>query len=211
MRRRTKSASKSDGDIYYGDMAKNYLHRRLRQEYWHLEQATIERMLKGVPNESSVLDVPFGTGRFVPYYSAKGMTIFGLDSSKDMLDVAAQELKDRFKDCGLSLGDARALPYGNRLFDLVVCVRFVSHVVTFDQAKEVLSEIARVAKSRAFVQFRIGHEAKQRLPGNVPMEDRLDRMGIVELLAGFGLAVRAMEPLESRETYFRAVFDCEKV
>lgn len=211
IRRRKKGAGMSYGDIYYGNIAENYLHRREKQEYWHLEQATIERMLKSVPNGSSVLDVPFGTGRFVQYYSAKDMTIYGLDSSRDMLDVAAHELKERVKNCGLSIGDARALPYGDRIFDLVVCVRFVSHVVTFDQAKEVLREIGRVARSRAFIQFRVGYKKESKVPGNVPVENRLDKLAIAELLAEFGFAVRVVEPLESRDAYFRAVFDCEKV
>ena len=189
------------------------MNKRLRQDYWHLEQEVVKRLLGDVPDGGCVLDVPFGTGRFVPYYLEKDMKVYGLDSSQDMLDVARRELKSQYANCMLTLGDATRLPYEDALFDLVVCIRFLCHVVSFDQAKATLRELHRVTNSKAILQFRVRKEGMppvQKPLGDEPMNDRLTLEELTRLVNDSGFHVTRIELLEERDTYVRAVFACER-
>jgi len=201
------------GDVYHGGQAENYLKKRTKQDYWHLEQRVVRDLLAELPDGLSVLDVPFGTGRFVPYYLEKRMTVYGLDSSEDMLQVARRVLERDYLKCNLELGDAQRLPYGANSFDLVVCFRFLSHVVSFDQARAILLELNRVARWKALIQLRVrrGDASPVRGPlGAQPMGERLYLAALTRLLEASAFRVTKTVPLENRHTYFRSVFICEK-
>ena len=73
------------GDTYYGKVAANYQKRREKQPWWQVEQDEMERLLDKLPREVSVLDVPFGTGRFVPFYLDRNYSISGLEISEAMI------------------------------------------------------------------------------------------------------------------------------
>jgi SAM-dependent methyltransferase len=201
------------GDTYRGEKAAKYLDTRRTQHYWHLEQEVVRRLLDRYGDGIKVLDVPFGTGRFAPYYFEKKMVVHGLDSSPDMLKVASRELGANFDRCNVQLGDAQHLPYEDCCFDLVVCFRFLSHVVSFQQAKTILREFYRVTNSSALLQFRVRREDAP--PAEEPkddevMGDRLSLAALTALLNESGFRVADVEPLEDRGTYSRAVLVCEK-
>lgn len=200
------------GDVYRGEAAEQYLERRAAQDYWILEQRTMERLLASVPTGLTVLDVPFGTGRFAPLYLARGLEVFGLDSSPDMLSVARRELKADFSRCNTQLGDAQRLPYRDGAFDLVVCFRFLSHVVSLAQVRVVLAELRRVARWRAFVQLRVRRDElppAAAFPQDEVIGDRLFLQDLAALLSEHRLAVRELARLEDRPTYYRAIFVCD--
>lgn len=215
-RLRRPSAARSSyapvGDTYRGKMAEQYLQRRVTQEYWMLEQRTMDRLLASLPRCQAVLDVPIGTGRFVPLYLARGLEVFGLDRSPDMLSVARRELKELFLRCRMQIGDAQRLPYRDAAFDLVVSFRFLSHVVSFAEAKAALGELRRVARRAAFLQLRVRRPdvpAAGPIPEDEAMGDRLPVPDLTNLLHKNGFVVRDIVPLEGRETYYRAVFCCD--
>src|SRR5690606_34648470 len=79
---------RADPDHYHGDVARDYLKKRLQQKSWHIEQDIVRELLAPFPDGCAVLDVPFGTGRFVDMYLAKGMAVYGVDISEDMLATA---------------------------------------------------------------------------------------------------------------------------
>jgi len=209
---RSATTQEPVGDVYYGLCAEQYLSKRRKQDYWHLEQKIMEELLKEFPTGISVLDVPFGTGRFVPFYTQMGMKIVGLDASKDMIEVARRELAENFGSCVVKVGDAVALPFKNGEFELCVCFRFLSHIVSYDQAKVVLAELRRVCKKHLIVQLRVRQEAAPKI-SNVaseqPMGDQVDLRGIAKLLSDAGFRIVKELQLEERKTYRRAVFLCE--
>lgn len=177
-----------------------------------LEQRTMDRLLASVPRGLAVLDVPIGTGRFVPLYLARGLEVFGLDRSPDMVSVARRELKQLFLQCRIQIGDAQRLPYKDGAFDLVVSFRFLSHVVCFAEAKAALREIRRVVRSRAFLQLRVRRPELApagQIHEDEAMGDRLALGDLTTLLDKQGLVVRDHVPLEERSTYYRAVFLCD--
>lgn len=202
------------GDTYYGARAENYLKTRHEQEYWHLEQKLIVDLLDQLPKGSSVLDVPFGTGRFVTDYLRNGIKVNGLDASKEMIDVGRRELGEEFHKIKVTVGDATRLPYPDKSFDYVVCIRFLTHIVNLEQAKHVLSEFNRVTRKQLFLQVRMRLDScpKAKHPNpDQQIGDRFDRTQFTEFLNSFGFKVNKVEYLEKRETYHRAVIICSPI
>ena len=210
-KRKSAPSSKPDGDTYYGACADDYLAKRTQQDYWHLEQKLVADLLDEFPDGLAVLDVPFGTGRFVPEFLAKNMQITGLDASKDMLDVARRELGDKLDQCRIDIGDATRLPYEAGSFDLVVCIRFLTHIINFEQAKLVLDEFRRVSRGKLLIQARVRRPDVPAVPlpvGGDKIGDRMTLEQLTTLLAEHGLVVEKIESIETRETYSRAVLVC---
>jgi len=199
------------GDTYYGSRAEDYLAKRHQQEYWHLEQKQIVKMLSQLPKGSSVLDVPFGTGRFVKDYLQNEFNVTGLDASEDMLKVAKKELGELFNKINVSVGDATQLPYPDQSFDYVVCIRFLTHIVNYEQARAVLREFRRITRNQLILQLRM--RLNKCPPTEFPkpdqqIGDRLNQNQLKDLLGEFGFEVKHIEVLEERDTYCRAIFLC---
>lgn len=87
---------------------------------------------------SKVLDAGCGTGRFSEALSRAGATVSGLDRDLAMLRVAT----DR-RDAPLVLGDALALPFADRVFDVAVAVTLCEFAA---QPERVVGELARVTR-----------------------------------------------------------------
>lgn len=143
---------------YHGRKAVTYDAVRTKQQRWTLENEAVERLL-GIPNGvKSVVDVPVGTGRFLPLYRRLGIIdITGVDVSEEMLKLA----KRKRVGAHLHVGDATALaepdgqPYEYGAFDVAVCVRFLDLI---DEAamRRVMAELMRVARRAVVLTIRWG-------------------------------------------------------
>ncbi len=83
---------------------------------------------------ATVLDCPFGTGRWIPQYEAAGANVLAVDLSQAMLDEAAAKLSD-LPQARRDAYDLRcesifdlAPASGQPTPDLAVCVRFLNWV-----------------------------------------------------------------------------------
>lgn len=123
-------------DVYYGPVADSYDASREVKAKWKEELAAVERFVVDGP----VLDVPFGTGRFVPIYRAKGLGFKGVDISGDMLAIA----RAKFPGVDARLGSAFDLRFGEGEFATAVCVRFLEWL-PLERAKILLDQLRRVA------------------------------------------------------------------
>jgi ubiquinone/menaquinone biosynthesis C-methylase UbiE len=188
------------GDTYYGEKAETYLQSRQETENWRREDEVMRRLLDTLPDGLAVLDVPFGTGRFVPHYLAKGMTVHGLEASASMLTQASRYLGDDYAACHVSIGDARALPYEAESFDLVVCFRFLNQIVSFDDAQTILRELRRVTRSAAFLQLKARQDRVPPVPLPGPgemMSDRLYQADLERILESAGFSVDRVTTITS--------------
>ena len=177
------------GDTYYKGRAENYNKKRLKQEWWHVEQTQMKDLLDSLPRNLKVVDIPFGTGRFVPFYDELGYEISGLDASGDMIEAARSALGPLYDKCACTVGDAANLPYGDGAFDLVVSTRFLRDIVLFGAAKQMLSEMARVTSKYAIIQ--LGNNFTR---GRTPADDEVmggnfSKAGLEKLLKSYGLKV----------------------
>lgn len=131
---------------YRGDQARRYEQARASKSTWKTENQIIERWVKHGP----VLDVPIGTGRYIPHYLAEGIEYVGLDISTDMIAQAKK------KDPGV---DARAgsilqIPAEDGQFETVVCTRLFNWFDEPDMLKA-LAECLRVGR-RVVFSIRLG-------------------------------------------------------
>jgi len=201
------------GDNYRGDKALIYENHRKDDGFWHCEHEVMGKILRTLPDGIKVLDVPFGTGRFVPLYLQKHMSISGIDSSNDMIRQSEASLGDKFVLCDVDVGDAKKLPYKEEQFDLVVCFRFLPWVVSFRDAKVILKEIIRVCKSHAIIEFCVGNSARS---GKRPSEkaalwNQLNEAELSQLLSSVGFKTISVVPIfDDDDNPGLTAFVCEK-
>jgi SAM-dependent methyltransferase len=148
---------------YVGAVAKEYVGKRGDAPTWVWEQEQVRAWAEGRPAGGSVLDVPFGTGRYVPLYRAAGLKVRGCDISADMIAVARRELGEAFGDCRVDVADAEDMRHlANGEVDAVLCSRFIQWLPSLDIVDRILAEFARVAKDELFLQLRIPSGAAAR-------------------------------------------------
>ncbi len=101
----------------------------------------LERIRQRFGGQARVLDVGCGAGFLSNYLAAHELAVEGVDASADSLAVAQRH--DATGSVRYLLGDALALPYPDRSFDVVCAMDFLEHVE--DPAK-VVAEAARVLR-----------------------------------------------------------------
>ncbi len=180
---------KPKGDSYYGKRAANYEKRRLKQDWWHVEQREMRALLDGLPRDLKVVDIPFGTGRFVPYYVEFGYNIHGLDASDQMLGAAKDALGALYKKCSLQTGDAAHLPFVDGEFDLLVSTRFLRDIVVYEAARKMLAEFSRVTSRYAIIQLGEDPSGHADPDEDEVMGSRMSRAAVDTLLQDIGLRV----------------------
>jgi ubiquinone/menaquinone biosynthesis C-methylase UbiE len=151
----------------------------------------MSRRLKIKPG-STVLDVGCGTGVFIPFLLRRigeGGRLVALDVAEEMLKRARAK---GFKDIEYLLADVTSIPFGDEVFDAVVCYSSFPH---FQDKPRALAEINRVTKgggrllichtsSRAVVnQFhrQIPAVANDIIPDEPEMRLMLSRAGFTDI------------------------------
>ncbi|HKS16319.1 MAG TPA: glycosyltransferase [Planctomycetota bacterium] len=140
---------------YRGDVPAGYDQERLGDAYrrfvWRREFAAIRRVLEAnVAKGASVLDVPTGTGRFLPLLQQSGLRVRGADISREMLHAA----RARVPEVGFSRCEAERLPFRDGSFDHVFSLRFVGHLPPPVRIR-VLREFSRIAREGLIVGYPI--------------------------------------------------------
>lgn len=100
-----------------------------------------------------VLDAGCGTGRFCQYFINRGYTVTGIDSSEEMLKIAAK----KNPQCTFLKMDVRHLDFPDQTFDGIWNIAVLPHINHKDLSR-VLSESRRIMKKDAviFLATRIG-------------------------------------------------------
>ena len=194
------------GDRYYGGRAGDYDEDRADSPAWRWEDRVVADHLAGVAPGLRVLDVPFGTGRFVPHYVRAGCDVVGVEVSPDMLDGARRAHGEALDAFDLRVGDATALPLPDDDVDLAICFRFLPGIVTSAQATATLGELARVTRGEALILLKHRDDDAPRR-----WHDRWSRLGarsprqLRELLATTGWDVVDVTEMPGTN---RAVYRC---
>ncbi len=165
----------------------------------------------GLGGPCDVLDAPSGSGRLTPLLASHARRLVAADVALPMLQEARATGQAPAR---LVLGDARALPFAARSFDVVLCCRFLHHQSTREELEQVLRELVRVSRGWVVASFwdRASLPALRTRLGLKPSETRtaVPRDWIRELLAvngaralHFGCAMRWI----SQQTFFAARVD----
>ncbi|MFN3942514.1 MAG: class I SAM-dependent methyltransferase [Flavobacterium sp.] len=151
-------------------LSKNYNEEREKLIDWKKENDAMIFYLNQLPDSLKILDIPFGTGRFVDYYLKKKFEIYGIDLSSNMLENSKNYLKENYNHCKLQIGDASKINYGDNFFDLVICFRFLPHIVSLETALKSIQEVSRVCSKYAIIQIGIRDKNFKRLRKPLPHE-----------------------------------------
>jgi demethylmenaquinone methyltransferase/2-methoxy-6-polyprenyl-1,4-benzoquinol methylase len=89
-----------------------------------------------------VLEVGCGTGSNLRLYENAGCSVFGIDLSPSMLEVARQKLSER---ADLRVADAAEMPYADASFDVVTAF-LTLHEMPAAIRTAVMTEMVRVVK-----------------------------------------------------------------
>jgi ubiquinone/menaquinone biosynthesis C-methylase UbiE len=169
---------------YHGSVAENYDGKRVNDPKWTTEQAIIEAMLSDLPEGSTVLDCPVGTGRFVRFYAERKLKFIGMDRSGDMLVQSALKLVSQdkaeawvaesnkrntvlpfhLKDLGsyLVIGDACQTGMKDKSVDAAVVCRLTRWLIEEQGPAGIvamLKEMQRVSRSKIILTARVeGHK-----------------------------------------------------
>lgn len=127
-------------NAYSGSGASRYDRRRARTSRWKAENAAFEAMLT-MSDAASVLDCPFGTGRWIEQYTQNDLRVVGVDLSAEMLAVAKAKvttLPERYQALfsfrHQSIFDLLPDDFDVRP-DVVVCIRFLNWISQRDAEK----------------------------------------------------------------------------
>jgi SAM-dependent methyltransferase len=104
-----------------------------------LEEEIVHALLAELPAGSSVLDAGCGTGRHAAFLAGKGHEVVGIDSSSEMLALAAVKVPT----ARLELAELERIPLPDDSVDAVVCGLVLSHA---RDIRPGVTELARVLR-----------------------------------------------------------------
>lgn len=128
------------GDLYGAE--NHYFARVIRRRKVYAME-----MVRQLPRRSPgrVLDIGCGSGIYLEELLAMGFESYGMDISEEMLTVTRSRLSAALAENRLHLaqGDVEHIPFGDGMFDLVICVGVFGYLLDDETA---LAEILRVLK-----------------------------------------------------------------
>ena len=107
-------------------------------------KAEVDHVLEKVKPSDAVLELGCGYGRVLRPLAAKARIAVGIDTAPSSLLLAQEELSAA-TNCLLAAANALWLPFGDRVFDVVVCIQNGISAFHVDQ-KELIRESLRVTR-----------------------------------------------------------------
>ena len=114
------------------------------------EQARVLANLIGTIRDRVILDVGTGTGRAALLLARGGGNVTGVDASNEMLAVARRRAAEEGVPVRFLTGDAHALEFLDRSFDVALSLRVIMHT---PQWRRCIAELCRVARDIVVVDY----------------------------------------------------------
>ena len=136
--------------------AYNTLASRLHQ-HWaaqnffntYLDTPAVMRLLPNV-RDLTVLDLGCGSGRYAKLFQAQGATVYGIDVSEQLIDIARREVAG----VSFDVADMEHIPFADHFFDIVVSPLAMHYL---EDWTGVLQEVKRVLKPAGCFIFSTTH------------------------------------------------------
>jgi ubiquinone/menaquinone biosynthesis C-methylase UbiE len=117
-------------------------------------QARVLANFIGTIRGRGVLDVGTGTGRAALLLARGGARVTAIDASTEMLAVARRRAAAEGVAIQFDVGDAHALEFADRAFDVAVSLRVIMHAPEWRQC---IGELCRVADRLVIVDYPSAH------------------------------------------------------
>jgi len=114
------------------------------------DQAAVLAGYVGPTAGRSILDIGTGTGRAAILLARGGARVTGLDASEQMLAVARQRAAQEHLAIDLVTGDAHAVAFPDRRFDVAISLRVLMHTPDW---RRVIAELCRVSRDRVVFDY----------------------------------------------------------
>jgi SAM-dependent methyltransferase len=137
---------------YTGEGARDYDAKRENSPRYRAEEAAFADFVARV-NPKTVVDCPFGTGRWLPYYRDLPGPVIAVDLSADMLAEARRKAGGARADLRWVTGsifEHDFNQYARLKLDLAVCTRFVNWVPAA-RAAEAIARISDAGSAFAII------------------------------------------------------------
>jgi 2-polyprenyl-3-methyl-5-hydroxy-6-metoxy-1,4-benzoquinol methylase len=119
-------------------------------------QARVLANMIGTIRNRVIIDVGAGTGRVALLLARGGAIVSAVDASREMLAVAQRRAEEEGAPVRFFVGDAHALDFGDRAFDVAVSLRVIMHTPQWQQC---IGELCRVAKRLVIIDYPSAHSA----------------------------------------------------
>jgi 2-polyprenyl-3-methyl-5-hydroxy-6-metoxy-1,4-benzoquinol methylase len=113
-------------------------------------QASVLADFIGTIPHRTVLDVGTGTGRAALLMARAGARVTGIDASEEMLAIARQRATDGGTAIVFRTGDAHALDFQPRSFEVVISLRVIMHTPRWQAC---VGELCRVADQLVILDY----------------------------------------------------------
>lgn len=129
---------------YVGSRVRTYEAQRARQPEWTREREILGAAVAQMQAGDSLLDVPVGTGRFLPLYAERGLAVTGVDVSHDMV----AEARRKGTGARLLVGDITVdlVKIVGGFVDYAVCLRLANWLLPWE-CELALGQLLRVTRT----------------------------------------------------------------
>ncbi|MBT4043882.1 MAG: class I SAM-dependent methyltransferase [Rhodospirillaceae bacterium] len=160
---------------YVGNVAADYDDQRVEKPHWGREQAVVAQFVANLASGTTVMDVPFGTGRYVDGYLERGLKVIGADISADMIAAAADRMGGAtFEQLDVRVADAEHLPFPDGAADAVVSTRFIKWLPNLAVVENVIGQFVRICPmGRMLIQVKVTADGGAEARGVVALIKRL--------------------------------------
>jgi SAM-dependent methyltransferase len=117
-------------------------------------QARVLANMIGTIRDRQILDVGTGTGRAALLLARGGARVTAVDASTEMLAVARRRAGEDGLSVRFLVGDAHALEFPDRSFDVAVSLRVIMHTPRWRQC---VGELCRVAERLVILDYPSAH------------------------------------------------------
>jgi ubiquinone/menaquinone biosynthesis C-methylase UbiE len=138
-------------------MARNFDARRFGGPIGALVAGTQARVLANMVGRIDgrpILDVGTGTGRAALLFARGGAVVTAVDASEQMLAEARRRAAEENAAIRFAIGDAHALNFADRSYDVVVSLRMIMHA---PQWRRCIAEFCRVADRLVIIDYPSAH------------------------------------------------------
>jgi ubiquinone/menaquinone biosynthesis C-methylase UbiE len=143
---------------YKGNIARRYNKLRISESKWIKEQDIFDSILGSFRAGTCIIDVPLGTGRFIPFYKKYNLECQGVDISDDMLREARTEAAFHKYDMQFIKSSADKLPQADSTCDYVICARLLNWV-PLPILETMVREFCRVSRAGLVLEIRVSSES----------------------------------------------------